>query len=157
MKKLIKSAYKYFPLKKYLFILIRAVFALPKSITRHLYFIADFSIAVGDKSFKMRHHGYQFHVETETFWGGIENGWEKESMKIWMALCKDAKVILDIGANTGIFSLVAKTINPGAEIHAFEPLEKVMEKLEYNIRLNQFDIKVSKTALSNYSGKAVIR
>ena len=105
-------------------------------------------------SFEIRHHGYQ--IENEIFWNGLTGGWEKASMAIWIALCKKSAVIFDIGANTGIYSLVAKAINPASDVYAFEPVNRVYSKLVDNSRLNDYDIACHELAVSNFDGKALI-
>ncbi|MEQ9288851.1 MAG: FkbM family methyltransferase [Cyclobacteriaceae bacterium] len=102
----------------------------------------------------MMHYGYE--IENELFWKGIKNGWEKESMKLWMQLCLESTTIFDIGANTGIYSLSAKTVNPNATVYAFEPVLRVYKKLVSNCLLNNYDINCFQQALSNDNGKATI-
>jgi len=104
----------------------------------------------------MHHYGYQYHVENEVFWGGINNGWEKVSMGLWQKLCKHSNNILDVGANTGVFSLVAKAVNPGSKVISFEPMPGIMRKLKYNVELNNYDVLLSDFALSDYDGTAII-
>lgn len=107
------------------------------------------------KSFAIRHYGYQ--IENEIFWTGLTQGWEKESIKIWIKLCESANTIVDVGANTGLYSLIAKTINPQASIYAFEPVARVYAKLLENLKLNNFNnIVTVQKALSDYDGSAVI-
>jgi FkbM family methyltransferase len=65
-------------------------------------------------------------------------------------------VIFDIGANTGIYSLVAKCLNPEAKVVAFEPVERVYHKLEHNIKLNNYDITSVKKAAADNDGTAYI-
>ena len=64
-------------------------------------------------------------------------------------LCNGSDVILDIGANVGIYSLIAKSENPNAKIIAFEPSRKIYPELIVNMDLNNFDIKCERIALSN--------
>ncbi len=45
--------------------------------------------------------------------------------------------MLDIGANTGLFSLLAAAANPTIKVCAFEPLESVNTLLRANLALNQ--------------------
>lgn len=104
----------------------------------------------------MKHYGYM--IENELFWYGLDNAWEKASFKLWKELSKNAKTILDIGANTGIYSLISGSINPSANIYAFEPIKSVYEKLSYNIELNSFgpNVKLYEVALSDFTGGATI-
>ena len=41
------------------------------------------------------------------------------------ATAKGAKVIFDVGANAGIYSLAALALQPDATVHAFEPTRKL--------------------------------
>ena len=43
----------------------------------------------------------------------------KMTQKIWKELCEVANTIFDVGANTGVYSLVAKTINKDAQSFCF--------------------------------------
>ena len=77
-------------------------------------------------------------------------------MDYWRRLVPKARVILDVGANSGIYSLVAQALNPSAEVHAFEPLPKVFETLKHNVSLNSFPTHLHPVALSDYSGEATV-
>ena len=155
MKKLIKVIYRILPFKKHLFLLIKQ-FGIPShNIYQHLHFVDNIGVKVDDaKSFKIRHYGFQ--VENEIFWNGIFNGWEKVSLSIWAELCENSNLIFDIGANTGVYALLAKTINPSAKVFAFEPVERVYDKLIANNNLNEYDVNCFKKAISNFDGEATI-
>src|SRR5688572_7684910 len=155
MKAILKSIYNTVPFKKEIFSAVKAVWKPSESIYKHLHFKGVISVPLNEsKSFKMNHYGFQ--LENDIFWTGLTEGWEKESIKVWMKLCEDAETILDIGANTGIYSLIAKTVNPKATVYAFEPVDRVYKKLNENIKLNNFDIKPVEKAISNENGIATI-
>ncbi len=138
-----------------MFTMLRSVWSPPQHIYRHLYFWDKFSVKVDSRrSFVMRHHGYE--LENELFWRGLELGWESESMAIWRQLCAGADVVLDIGANTGLYSLVAKTLLPRAKVYAFEPVPTVFQRLQENCHLNGYDISCRCQAASNFDGTASI-
>jgi len=101
----------------------------------------------------MQHFGYQ--LENQVFWRGIY-GWEPDSTALWGRLCKKSSVIIDAGANTGLYSLIAKTVNPNSSVYAFEPVKRVFDKLEKNTLLNKFSIKCINKALSNKNGSNTI-
>lgn len=152
---LLKKIYNLIPFKKQLFVVLKFLFKPSKSIYQHLHFKGIFNVKIsGNESFIIKHYGYE--LENELFWKGIYNGWEKESMKWWIKLCRNSHTIFDVGANTGLFSLAAKAVNNSAEIHAFEPIPMVFNKLVTNCELNQFNIKCNQLALSNKSGEATI-
>ena len=77
-------------------------------------------------------------------------------MKIWIKLCEHSQTIIDIGANTGVYSLVAKTVNPKAKIFSFEPHPMFFKMLYQNAALNNFDIVLSEKAVSNQDNLVTI-
>jgi len=156
MKKILHKIYQAIPFKREIYLVLRKFIKLPHRWYQHFYFKGVFPTKINSSSFLMMNYGYQFHVENEYFWGGIHNGWEKVSTDLWIQLCEDADVVFDIGANTGCFSLIAKTLRPDAKIYAFEPMEGILKKLRYNMELNHYDVHVEPKALSNYDGKATI-
>lgn len=155
MKKFFKSIYTILPFKKEVFTLLKSVWTPSESIYRHLHFKDAFTVKIDStKKFKINHYG--FELENVIFWSGLTEGWEKESIKLWIKLCEDSDVIVDIGANTGVYSLVAKTVKPNARVYAFEPVARVYKKLRENIQLNAFDIHTYEQAASNFNGTAMI-
>lgn len=154
-QKVVKAIYNTIPFKRPLFEKIKRNFNLPRSIYHYLRFTGEFEVKVDQiSSFTIMNHAMQ--LENDVFWKGLQGGWEHTSMEIWKTLSKEANVIFDIGANTGIYALVSKSVNPKAEVHAFEPIERVFEKLTLNQRLNNFDTICNIEALSNYNGEATI-
>lgn len=155
MKKIFKLLYNAIPFKKTLFSVLKRIWNPKESIYKHLHFKGAFKVPLdGSASFQLNHYG--FVIENEIFWKGLVNGWEKESIGLWIKLCREANTILDIGANTGVFSLIAKTINPGASVFAFEPVARVYKRLLENITLNNYNIVAIEKAASNTDGTAVI-
>ncbi|MCS7185122.1 MAG: FkbM family methyltransferase [bacterium] len=154
-KKLIKIIYKLIPLKKHLFSIIKK-FYVP-SFYKYLTFNGVFELKIDEnKSIKIYHNG--LNVENELFWFGLNTkNWERETMKIWIKLSKISQVIFDIGAYTGIYSLLAKAINPNAKVFAFEPVIEIYKQLLKNIELNKFDITAVNKAISDFEGLATIK
>ena len=155
MRTIIKKVYELIPFKKSIFVLLKKVYQPKESIYRHLHFKGVIDIkAEQDAWFRMNHEGFQ--IENEIFWQGLEGGWEKVSVGLWTNLAKNSTVIFDIGANTGVFALIAKAVNQSAQVHAFEPIARIYDKLQKNIQLNHFDIKSYPVAISDRNGKAEI-
>jgi FkbM family methyltransferase len=155
MKKIIKKIYNLIPFKRQFFSALKKIWTPNESIYKHLHFVGVFKVLINkEKSFKIKHYGYE--LENEIFWRGLDNGWEKNSTKIWVQLCKTSDVIIDIGANTGIYTLIAKTLNPNAKVYAFEPVTRVFKKLKENVDLNNFDALCFEKAISNIDGTGVI-
>lgn len=127
-------------------------YVAPK-IARHLYFEGIFPVTHREKRLlKLQATGY--FLENEIYFYGLEGGHEKLSMKIWIECCEmfNPKQVYDIGANTGIYGLVAKALNPNTEVSFFEPIAKAVEILKLNLEINSFTAKVFNLALSNYDG-----
>jgi FkbM family methyltransferase len=93
-------------------------------------------------------------MESEFYRYGLYGGWEKQSLKVWAYLAKRSKNILDIGANTGIYSIIAKNNNSDASVFAVEPISINFEILKKNIQKNNFLINAEDVALADYDGTA---
>src|SRR5256885_1994105 len=131
---------------------MRAVWRPPESIYKHLHFRGPIRVPCGSKSFTMQHYG--FSLENDAFWH--REGFEPSSMRVWRDLCAKSKVIVDIGANTGIYALTAQCVNPSATVVAVEPVQRVFDKLKRNCELNHFPIICINGAASDVTGDAVI-
>ncbi len=148
MKKLLKQVYHALPLKKQLFSIIKTVWTPPQNIYQHLYFDSAFTVKIDNKHcFKVNSDGS--NITNEIFWKGIFDGWEGMSMTIWKKLSARSNVILDIGANGGIYALVSKAMNPNSEVHAFEPSALWHNRLLKNNQINNYDIQCHKLGVSN--------
>ena len=155
MKKTIKSIYEAIPLKPVLLMTLKQVWTPHERIYRHLHFRAPFDVNLpGGGRMRVNHYGNQ--VENDLFWAGFGNGWEATSLLIWLRLAKRAGTIMDIGANTGIYALAARAVNPLADVIALEPVARTFERLRRNIELNSFDIAAMCLAASDRDGTAVI-
>ena len=72
-------------------------------------------------------------VALRCFWN---NHYEEQTLKLWMELTKIEGIILDIGAHTGIYSLIANlSIRKGAVL-SFEPYYMNFSRLNLNLRAN---------------------
>ncbi len=155
MKAILKSLYHLIPCKKEIFTVLKKLWVPPVSIYQHLYFNGTITVPVaGLQSFKMVHYGHE--IENNLFWSGLFNSWEKISLRIWTALSAESTVIFDIGANTGVYSMIAKTVNNNAVVHAFEPFPAIFKKLVHNAAINHYEVQCNCSAVSNFSGDAVI-
>jgi FkbM family methyltransferase len=155
MKALAKSIYRVLPFKKQVFKLVKRIWTPDYSIYRHLVFWDKFTVQVKDKKFLLNHFG--FYVENEIFWKGLtESNFEKTSMKLWIELSQQAYCVMDIGANTGVYALVAKTLNPEARVIAFEPLNRTFTKLMHNVISNRYGVECEEIALSDSDGEDYI-
>jgi methyltransferase, FkbM family len=89
------------------------------------------------------------------YWRGLKE-WESETIPVFYKLAQSVQIVLDIGANTGFYTLLACTANPRAQVVAFEPVPRVYEKLVEHVRINHFDdrCEIYQMAVSNSVGTA---
>lgn len=71
-----------------------------------------------------------------------------------LARCAPGDTVVDVGANTGVYSLAAAAVDPSVQVVAFEANPDVCEQLRTNVRRNEFEerIEVFATGLGDESG-----
>lgn len=74
-------------------------------------------------------------IGRQLFWRGLK-GAEYETIAVFWELARRSRLVLDIGANTGLYALLACAANPDARVVAFEPVPGVHERLVRNLELN---------------------
>jgi FkbM family methyltransferase len=62
---------------------------------------------------------------------------ETADLELFMILARYSKIIIDIGANTGLYSILSSKENPQAKIYAIEPYKPNYQRLDKNIKLNE--------------------
>lgn len=151
----LKFLYRSLPYKHRLFRLIRPL-NFHESIWQHLHFTGPIEVQLRENvSLVLEHRGSI--SENQLFWAGIERWYERTSIKLWMRLVENATVIVDVGANSGVYALVAQALSPKSKVLAFEPIPATYQWLKRNIELNGFSALVTEQiALSSSSGEAQI-
>lgn len=129
------------------------IFLFPKKFGNELPMFVETFDTYANKKLKLFLREDSF-IEKVIYNNGLYGNWEKESLKLWAALSKNATTIIDVGANTGIYSLVAQNNNAKAQIIAIEPIDINLNILSKNIKKNKFKIKTEKIALSDKEGTA---
>lgn len=71
------------------------------------------------------------------YWRGLD-GWESATIYTFLALADNARQFLDVGANTGVYTLLACARNRGLHAVAFEPVPRIFERLQNNLEANDF-------------------
>lgn len=122
-------------------------------IANYLVFEGKIKIKTETGSFFYMELGYGLQIEAMIYYFGV-NAFEDGTISLWTKLVNKSDVIIDIGANTGIYTMLASSINPKSNIYAFEPIYRVYNILEKNIKNNSLHPKVEafKMALSDYNG-----
>jgi FkbM family methyltransferase len=151
-------SYKILPFKKqFCFLLKSTGISLPKKVYRELAFNGSFKTSIYGVNFKLNNYAFSHHIpENDIFWLN-DKAWEPVTMKLWIGLAKNATVVFDIGANSGIFSIVAAAVNRDIQIYSFEPIARTFNCFQQNIQLNGFtNIVAEQMALSDKNGEVKI-
>jgi FkbM family methyltransferase len=98
--------------------------------------------------------GYKYRVNENSGWSSIYGGWESEAQKAYTKFIKQDDIIYDLGANTGIHSILfAKLVGMEGQVYAFEPLSENTREIESIIELNSIkNITILSKAISNFVG-----
>ncbi len=90
----------------------------------------------GSTRFAFGNRGNRDHIASFIRENGLAS-YEAPTPSVFVRLAQQARgLALDIGANTGIFTLLAAAANPELRVCAFEPLKSVRELLRANIAHN---------------------
>lgn len=113
---------------------------LPERVFSKLPAAGVFTVSVGDgASFRYaatRDDGIGRYL----YWRGLDwrglAAWESATTRMFFAAARRARIVVDVGANTGIYTLLACAASPHCRVVAFEPVPRVFRRLEENIALN---------------------
>lgn len=75
-------------------------------------------------------------VAKHYLWNGAD-AYETATLKLWCELARRSRGAIDVGSYTGVFSLVAATVNPIIKVFAFEALDRAYNRLQVNKQVNQ--------------------
>jgi FkbM family methyltransferase len=91
------------------------------------------------------------------FWHGLA-GHEPDTSQTLLFFFERSAVFVDVGANYGLYSLLAALWNPSIRVVAFEPLLPIFENLKKNVALNGLVDRIvcENVALANNSGRATL-
>lgn len=110
----------------------------------------------GDIDFVM-FHAYDDVVARDYLWLGAD-GYEGDIVRTWVDWCRSPSVVLDIGAYSGLMSILAARANTENEVHLFEPMERTVERANVNVKLNGLGPRIKRhaVAVSDSTGTAEI-
>ena len=63
--------------------------------------------------------------------------------ELFMRLVKGAQTVLDVGANSGLYAILAALTEPRCSVISFEPLPEALKCLRANLRANQLEARVT--------------
>ncbi len=99
--------------------------------------------------------GFHMRVDWRMHRSFAYGSWEPEVVEVVRQYVKPGMTALDIGAQSGYFSLLlSKLVGPGGNVIAFEPLPANFRVLEENVHLNGLtNVTVRREAVAEHSGE----
>ncbi len=88
------------------------------------------------------------------YWRGWKHSPEGIEISFFFELAKRARCVIDVGANTGLYSLIACASNSYSEVVAFEPVSFVRKNLIHNLAINGWSdrCRVMEEAVADFVG-----
>ena len=131
------------------FNLIRLIlaFILPKVIARQfpqkflkrIYHDKKFSVIIAKSKFSLT--GTKNSFENSIYWNSLAKSVEGFSIELLSNLLnlKNRPIFWDVGANSGVYTLIVRTLKPNSLIVAFEPSKMSQKKLIHNLSDNGYE------------------
>lgn len=95
-------------------------------------------------------------IASTLYWRGID-GFESDTIKLYIRLLMYVDTVFDIGANTGIYALIAAIDNPYRKVYAFEPVPRIFDYLKKNVEINKLhNLYIDSSAVTNYDGEITL-
>ncbi len=108
---------------------------LPRAVWRRLPAGGTCLVRVAGASPFLYRAGPNDAVGRGLFWRGGAS-WEPETTALFARLARGAGTVLDVGANTGLFTLLALASGPDCRVVAFEPVPRTHRLLLEQVALN---------------------
>lgn len=110
---------------------LRALGREPDAFVKHLHRVGGVSCRLPNgRTLRLWTRADDF-IPNQLFWRGWR-GHEPETASVLWHLASSARTTIDVGANVGVFALLAAHANPSGRVFAFEPFRPVFDRLEVN-------------------------
>lgn len=106
--------------------------------------LGEVTARMANASFVLRHPD-RCIVAKELYWGRGKRPRPEDqlALDVFAALARKSNVVLDVGAYTGVFSLLAAKVAPRAQVHAFEVVPAVAAAARENVAANDVSDRVT--------------
>lgn len=95
-------------------------------------------------------------IAITTFRDGLNDD-ERETLQLFLRLLPEVATVLDIGANTGLFALLAAIQNRQRAVYALEPVPNVYKRLVLNSQLNcTTNLQAINAVISDADGRTIL-
>ena len=106
----------------------------------HFPYFGFIDVRMPDVSFMM-FSGNDDLVAMTYFWHG-DSSYERRSLEVWLELAADSKIVLDVGAFSGVYGLAAAIKNSTCRVFALEASRRTHGRLLLNIYANNLQNQV---------------
>ena len=122
-------------------LILPKVFArkLPLRLLKRIYHDKKFSVKILEKRFYLT--GTKNSFENSIYWNSLTKSIEGFSIEILIGLLSLEKkpIFWDVGANSGIYTLITLTLKENAVVVAFEPSQISLKKFTLNCLTNNYE------------------
>lgn len=95
-------------------------------------------------------------IASRIYWRGF-HGHEPETLLLYLQLLKRSNVVVDVGAGTGIFTLIAGAESKDRQVYSFEPVPEIFDSLRENIDANGLEnVTAVQGCVTNYQGEITL-
>lgn len=132
--------------------------ALPKWLWKLLRLDLEFRVEVSPGRSFQYHTIPQDNLGRQLLFAGLQS-FEPETLRVLPGLVEGARRFLDVGAHTGLYTLLAAALEPNLKIAAVEPLPSAHERLLEHLKLNGLlsRCQAHRLALGRDSGQLTLR
>ena len=136
-------------------------YGLARNISEHSQFVprlVSFAIPIGEEQeiHAKMHSAHSTDEIVRSIWlFGLEQ-YEKPLGQLFCRVVRDAQQVVDVGANSGLYSIISALASSNATVHAFEPFPPALRWLEANLALNSLSdrVKIMRYAIGDHYGEA---
>jgi len=104
------------------------------------------------REFNLNGKSGKISLETEADLSVFEEIFVDRDYKVIDSQLKNAKVVFDIGAHIGCFSVYAGILNPNVKLFGFEPDERNFSLLKENLKVNRIEGVMKNVAIGGVTG-----
>ncbi len=126
---------------------------LPEAVTNHIPVIGLISLRLSRSKKLYLESDVNDSITSKVYWKGIF-GYEGATVRLFMESLGASKTVFDIGANTGLYALLAAADNPKRNVYAFEPVPQIFDRLKRNADLNELkNLHAYQYAVTDHDGR----
>lgn len=129
---------------------------LPWGVVHSIPMVGDVHVDLGDGRECVLVSDGNDSLASRMYWSGLD-GFEPETLRLFLELCKTSTTVLDVGAHVGLYALLASTDRDDVTTIAFEPVERNLQYLRGNAARNSTPgLTIEPAAVGDHDGTIVL-